>query len=207
MVRTIQGVLKPSGTGSLARTFARLGRVGFWMQIAIGSVPVALVLYALVFGRGSGGGGTRAGLVLVQYLTMMSLLVLLFTTVWFYRYTRLAKRIADTDRRPSESSVLGAVWVGIAASTLGIVLSLLIMLLEAGQLLLYFLRAPQAGVPVVQTTAGPASWVSAGDILGLLALIVTLSVEIAVLGMGLWLLFRSMVELSDYPVVASEEQA
>ncbi|MEH2495722.1 sterol desaturase/sphingolipid hydroxylase (fatty acid hydroxylase superfamily) [Bradyrhizobium sp. AZCC 1678] len=206
MVRTIQGVLKPSGTGSLARTFARLGRVGFWMQIAIGSIPVALVLYALVFGRDS-GGGTRAGLVLVQYLTMMSLLVLLFTTVWFYRYTRLAKRIADADRRPSESSVLGAVWVGIAASTLGIVLSLLIMLLEASQLLLYFLRAPQAGVPVVQTTAGPASWVSAGDILGLLALIVTLSVEIAVLGMGLWLLFRSMVEFADYPLVASEEQA
>ena len=93
--------------------------------------------------------------------------------------------------------MLRAVWIGIAASTLGIVLSLLIMLLEASQLLLYFLRAPQAGVPVVQTTAGPASWVSAGDILSLLALIFAVSVEIVVLGMGLWLLFRSMVEFAD----------
>ena len=155
-------------------------------------IPVALVFYALVFDRGS-SGGTRAGFVLVQYLTIVSLLVLLFTTIWFYRYTRLAKRIADADRRPSELSVQRTAWIGIAASTLGIVLSLLIMLLEAVQLLLYFLRAPQAGVPVVQTTGGPASWVSAADIVSLLALILTLSVEIAVLALGLWLLFRSMV--------------
>ncbi len=196
MVRTIQGVLQPSGMASLAGTFARVGRIGLWMQIAIGAIPVALVLYALLSGRGS-SGGTRAGLVVVQYLTIASLLVLLFTTSWFYRHIRLAKQIADADRRPPESSVLRAAWIGIAASTLGIGLSLLIMLLEASQLLLYFLRAPQAGVPVVQTTAGSASWVSAGDILSLLALIFAVSVEIVVLGMGLWLLFRSMVEFAD----------
>jgi hypothetical protein len=51
------------------------------------------------------------------------------------------------------------------ASTLGIVFSMLVMFLEVAQLLIYFLRAPQAGIPVVQTTGGPVSWVTAADIL------------------------------------------
>jgi len=48
----------------------------------------------------------------------------------------------------------------------GLILSMLIMLFEVTQLFLHFLRAPKAGVPVVQTTGSPATWVSAGDILG-----------------------------------------
>jgi hypothetical protein len=153
MIRTIENALKSSGTSSLAVTFSRLGWIGFWMQIAIGAIPVALILYALLFNRSS-GSGTRAGLVLVEYLTIASLLVLAFTTIWLYRYTRLATRIADPEGRPPVSLVQRAAWTGIAASTLGIVLSLLVMLLEAAQLLFYFLRTPQAGVPVVQTTGG-----------------------------------------------------
>jgi hypothetical protein len=173
------------------------------MQIAIGSIPAALLVYELVFDR-SLGSGTRAGLVLVEYLTIASLLVLAFTTIWFYRYTRLAARIADPERRPSQFSVQRTAWVGIAAGALGIVLSLLIMLFEVVQLLFYFLRAPQAGVPVVQTTGGPASWVSAADVVSLLALVIALSVEIAVLALSLWLLFRSMVASAEYPRVVGE---
>jgi Protein of unknown function (DUF3611) len=206
MIRTIENALKSSGTSSLAVTFSRLGWIGFWMQIAIGAIPVALILYALLFNRSS-GSGTRAGLVLVEYLTIASLLVLAFTTIWLYRYTRLATRIADPEGRPPVSSVQRAAWTGIAASTLGIVLSLLVMLLEAAQLLFYFLRTPQAGVPVVQTTGGPASWVSAADILSLLALVIALSVEIAVLALSLWLLFRSMIASAEYPRVVGEQQA
>jgi len=206
MIRTIPGALKPSGTKSLAEAFSRLGWIGFWIQVAIGSIPVALILHALVFSRGS-GGSTRAGLVLVELLTVVSLLVLAFTTIWFYRHTRFATRIADPERRPSQTSVQRAAWIGIVASTLGIALSLLIMLLEATQLLVYFLRTPQAGVPVVQTTGGPASWVSAADIVSLLALIFTVAVEIVVLVLGLWLLFRSMVGSAEYPRIAGQEQA
>jgi hypothetical protein len=205
MIRTIPGALKPSGTKSLAEA-SRLGWIGFWIQVAIGSIPVALILHALVFSRGS-GGSTRAGLVLVELLTVVSLLVLAFTTIWFYRHTRFATRIADPERRPSQTSVQRAAWIGIVASTLGIALSLLIMLLEATQLLVYFLRTPQAGVPVVQTTGGPASWVSAADIVSLLALIFTVAVEIVVLVLGLWLLFRSMVGSAEYPRIAGQEQA
>ena len=52
---------------------------------------------------------------------------------------------------------------------------MLLMLLEVKQLLIHFLRAPQAGVAMIQTTGGAAaSWVSAADMMSLMALIVTM---------------------------------
>jgi hypothetical protein len=178
----------------LARAFSRLGWIGIWLQLAIGSIPVALLIYAFLFG-GDQSVGTRGRFALVEYLTAGSLLVLAFTTIWSYRYTRLANQIADPGRPPSARSIQRIAWIGVAASTLGIVFSALVMMFEVTQLLLYFLRAPQAGVPVVQTTSGgPASWVSAGDILSLMGLIVTMSVEVVILALSLWLLFLATVD-------------
>ena len=34
---------------SLAGTFRRLGRVGFWTQVLLGAFPVILMLYVFVF--------------------------------------------------------------------------------------------------------------------------------------------------------------
>jgi hypothetical protein len=69
---------------------------------------------------------------------------------------------------------------------------MVVMKIEVGHLLFYFLSAPQGGVPVFQTAgAAPASWVSAVDMLSLMALLLTLAAEIIVLVLGLWLLFRS----------------
>lgn len=190
-------MMKRSTYVSLAGAFSRFGWIGFWLQIAIGSIPIALLIYASFFG-GSDGIGTRGRFGLVQYLTIGSLCALAFTTIWFYRYTRLAHRIAMMDSSPSLQSLQRIAWVGVAASTVGIVFSGLVMLFEVTQLLFYFLRAPQAGVPVVQTTSGgPASWVSASDILSLMGLIFTTLIEIIVLALGLWLLFRTTAEAAE----------
>jgi hypothetical protein len=63
--------------------------------------------------------------------------------------------------------------------------SMLLLLLEVTQLLIHFLRAPQAGVPVIQTTGNAtASWVSAADIMSL-ALIVIMFGEFTVLAFSL----------------------
>jgi hypothetical protein len=178
----------PSINGSLSKAFSRLGWIGFWLQLAMGTIPVALLVYAALLGDRN-PVGTRAGFALIEYLTIGSLLVLGFTTIWFYQYTRLAKQVAAPDRPPMHS-LRRAAWIGVAATTLGIVFSAVVMTFEVIQLLVYFLRAPQAGIPVIQTTSGgPASWVSAGDVLSLLGLIVGMLVEIAVLTLSLWLLF------------------
>ena len=69
MLQTLQRTLKPSRGDSLAQAFSRLGWIGFWIQVAIGSIPVLLVTYALIFGRNS-GAGTRGGFLLIEYLTI-----------------------------------------------------------------------------------------------------------------------------------------
>jgi hypothetical protein len=190
---------------SLANAFSGLGWAGFWAQIAVGSIPVALAIYSFFF-DGRTGAGTRGGFALVEYLTIAGLLLLAFTTFWFYRYTRLAKQIADPERRPPASAVRRAAWTGVAAGTLGVVFSILVMLFDVTQLLFYFLRAPQVGIPTIQTTgSGSASWVSAADVVSLLMLILTLFVEVVVLTFSLWLLFRTLVASVEYPHAGSEK--
>src|SRR6478752_4759142 len=192
MLQVFRKAFRPSANDSLARAFTRRGWLGFWMQIAIGAIPVALIFYAFVFGSAR-PAGTRSGFPLIQYLIIASLLVLAFTTICFYRYTRLAARLADPARRPTELSVQRTVWTGVMASTIGIVFSMLVM---------FFLRAPQAGIPVVQTTSGPASWVSAADILSLMALLLTMFVEVSVLIIGLCLLLRAATASVEFPHIA-----
>jgi hypothetical protein len=204
MFQTLRKALRPSRNDSLSQAFSRLGWIGFWMQIAIGAIPVLLTAYAFIFGPAP-AAGTRSAFPLIHYLTIAGLLVLTFTTVWFYRYTRLAKRLADPERRPSEVAVQRTVWTGVTASTVAIVFSMLVMFFEVTQLLIYFLRAPQAGIPVVQTTAGPASWVSAADIMSLMALLLTMFVEVVVLAFSLWLLFRTTIPSIEFPYVGDEK--
>ena len=68
---------------------------------------------------------------------------------------------------------------------------MLLMVIEVGRLLFVFLRAPQGGVPVMQTeTKDPSSWVSAIDMVGLLADLSVLAAELIVLAFTLWLVFR-----------------
>ena len=201
MFQALRRIINPSVSDSLANAFSRLGWTGFWIQIVIGIVPLTLIIYAQ-----STGGTTRRGLLLVGYLTIAGFLVLIFTTVWFYRYTRLAQRISNSTLRPSLFLVQKAAWIGVASSVLGVVFSMLVILFEVAQLLMYFLRAPQAGVPAVQTTGGgQASWVSAVDMMHLMALVVTTFGEFTVLAFSLWLLFRTTLPSAEYPHAGGDE--
>lgn len=195
MLKKLLGYTQTPSVEGLARAFIRLGRIGFWAQVVLGSIPVVLIAYTFTFARSA--SGPRAGLAIVEYLTVASLLLLLFTTIWFWRYIRLGRALADPLDRPSPSAVLSRVWTGLVASSLGVLVSLTIMLIEVAHLLFYFLATPQGGVPVFQTAGtGPASWVSAVDMLSLMALLLTLAAELVVLVFGLWLLFRTT---RDYP--------
>src|SRR5262245_48002972 len=204
-VLDVPGSRHAGGNDSLARAFRRLGWIGFWAQVTVGAIPAALTAYAFIFNR-TATTGTRGVLALIEYLAIVSLLMLAFTTLWSYGYTRLAKKIADPERRLPPSVARRAAWMGVAASTVSILFSILVILFEVTQLFFYFLRAPQAGIPVVQTTAGgPTSWVSASDIMSLLALNVSLLVELFVLAFSLWLLFRSMVATPEVSNVGNAE--
>ncbi len=191
MLKKLIDTMHVAKIDGLAATFQRSGRVGFWAQIVLGSFPVILMLFIFTF---SGNvTGPRAGLPIVGWLTLLNMAVLVFTTIWFFRHIGLGKKIADPATRPTESAVAGAVWTGLIASSLGIVFSLAVMLVEVGQLLFYFLAAPQGGIPTLQTTPSSidGSWVSAVDLASLMMLVLMLAAEVIATMLGMWLLFRT----------------
>jgi len=203
MLKKLMENMQLSGLVNLARTFSRLGALGFWLQIVMGAVPLLLTIYVFVFARSP--SGPRAGLAFVEYLTLANLLFLVFTTVWFYRYTLLAKRIADPRSRPSASSVARSVQTGLVAGCLGLLFSMLVMVIETGHVLFYFMAAPQGGVPVVQAQGvGPASWVSAIDMASLMALTFLVFAELIVLIFSLWLLLRTLQASAEFPQAVEE---
>ena len=198
MLKKLMESLQQPGTQSLAKTFSRLGRIGFWVHIVMGAIPLLLMAYAFIFSRSP--SGPRAGLAVVEYLTLASLLILIFTIVWFHRHTRLANSIADPQACPPASSVIRSVWTGLVASSIGLLFSMLVMVTETGHLLFYFLAAPQVGVPVFQTSdAGQTGWVSAVDMMSLMALILCVFAELVVLILSLWLLFRTIQASAEFP--------
>lgn len=200
MFETADKELTHAAGVSLGTTFRRVGWSGFWVQVVIGAVPL-LVGAALFFAnRGVVVPGGRFGL--VEYLALASLLILVFTTFWFFRYARIGKRLQQGGGTLTSRRLSRIVWTGLAASSIGILFSTVVMLAEVAYIMIYFLEAPQAGMPVIQTTAdGGADWISAIDMMSPMTLILTVTAEIVVLVMGLWLLYRVTLRGPD-PVVA-----
>ena len=181
----------------IARSFARLGWIGFWLQVALATLPILLLLYVLL-SKGSGSMLGR-GIDLRDYVAFGSLLILLFTTWWCYRYTRIATRMRTPGQRPPSSSVIRTLWIGVVASCLGAFISALLVFASAGRLLFVLMVAPQGGMPVIQTAADDRTrWVSAMDMMDLMTLSVTLTAELTVLAFTLWLLFRMIQRAITY---------
>jgi len=172
----------------LAKQFSRLGWIGFWMQLVLISVPILLLLYVLI--ASSPESAQRKGIDLGNYLSYGSLLVMVFTTIWFFRYTRLANRIADPESCPPQSSVLKTVWIGLWASCLGIVFSIILMFSAVGRLLFTLMATPQTGIPVAAMGADPTKTLSAIDAVSLMSLLFILTAELIILAFSIWLIFR-----------------
>jgi hypothetical protein len=190
MLKDVKSKLLSSNPETTPKAFVRLGWIGFWSQIVLGAFPILLMFYVLFFCPSA--PMQRTAMSLTEYLGLLGFLLLLFTIFWCYRYTRLGKSMADLELHPSEPSVSRTLRIGLVASSLGILFSMLLMISEVARLLFVFLRAPQGGAPVVQTqTYDPSTWVSAIDMVGLLADLSLLAAELMVLAFTLRLLFRT----------------
>lgn len=179
----------------IAKAFARLGWIGVCFQLVMMILPLFMLGY-VIYGKAT---GTRQLFDLTEYLAIIGLLILAFTTFWSFYYTRIAKKIRDPEQRPSLDTLEGKLWVGLWASSLGIAVSLITLFIEATWLLMLFLKAPQGGVPIIRTEVdNRADWVSAIDAVSLLAEVSTLAGEFLLLGLTLWLLFRVTRLAGDY---------
>jgi hypothetical protein len=188
----------------IAKSFSRLGWLGVWIQAVLAILPVAMLIYVL-FGRAT---GSRLTFGFVNYLAFAGLGILAFTTLWSYRYTRLARRIADPDKCPSWTAVTRTLWIGLWASCLGLIVSVAMLLIEVVRLLALLLRAPQGGVPAIQTTTEDRTgWVSSIDIVSLLADLCTLIGELFIIGFTLWLLFKVVRHVDKFPSSGAEAKS
>jgi hypothetical protein len=153
-------------------------------------VPLLLALYMML--GFSPDSAVRKGIDLSNYLSYGSLIVAIFTAFWLFRYTRLGRRIAARDAGLSGAGVLKIVWIGIWAGALGIVFSMLQLYGSAGRILFVMLANPQTGLMVSpQMGTDPSQSISALDGISLLILLVLLTAELVVLGLSLWLLYRT----------------
>jgi len=181
---------QPVNPERLSRQFSRLGWLGFWIQIVMLAIPLLLLIYVL-FLR-SPGSAQRIGIDLSNYLSYGSLLVMVFTAFWFFRYTRVGKRIADHELRPPRASVERTLWVGLWASGLGIAFSMVLLFSAAGRMLFILLANPQTGIMIAPGPGGdPVQSISAMDAISLTSLLVILAAELVVLSFSVWLLFRT----------------
>jgi len=179
----------PENPTNLAKLFARLGWIGLWIQIVLLVIPILLLVYVQFFS--SPETVQRRGIDLGNYLSYGSLLVLLFTTFWFFRYTRLAKRILNPEVRPDKTSLENVLWIGLWAGFLGILFSTGLLFGAVGRMVFVFLANPQTGLQIAPAAGGdPAMALSALDALSLVALLITVTAELIVLAFTLWLLFR-----------------
>ena len=83
-------------------------------------------------------------------------------------------------------------WIGLWAGCLGIFFSLLLMFSAVGRFLFILLANPQTGIQIAPGPGGdPLLSLSAIDALSLTSLLVILTAELIVLGLTLWLIFRT----------------
>lgn len=204
MFKKSESSLSSTSQDKIAKLFSRYGWTGFWLQVVLASFFLLIATYVLFLSRSAATQLQVMGF--SEYLALIAFVILLFTIFWFYRYTRLARKMADPQRRPSKSSVIRTLWIGVWFSCLGIMISMFAMLSEVGRLLLVLLRAPQGGIPVIQTNFEPSTWISAVDMVGLLADLSVLAGELIVLTFSLWLLLR-VSAASNYDRTPMEPEA
>lgn len=107
MTGTIDREWTPADAARFGAVWGRLGWIGFFLQIALLAVPIFLTIYILSFALGGANFGIG------RFLTYASLVLMAFTTFWFYRYTVLAGRLRDGDGSVDVPQIFSTLWIGL----------------------------------------------------------------------------------------------
>ena len=177
----------------IALAFRRLGWIGFWCQVVLGLIPIALMTFQWIFSSNSQLIGVPDS---GNILSFLDILTLLFTIYWCFRYTRLARKLEDDNQRPAKGRVTKEVWIGIIANLGVILLAVLIGMISVGGLLYAVLSIPQGATTILQPTPGgtvlnPAAKIVPMDMLALLAVMNVILAGLIGLMVSLGLLSRA----------------
>ncbi|MDJ0580769.1 DUF3611 family protein [Crocosphaera sp.] len=175
----------------IAANLRRLGWIGFWCQLILGSIPVVLLTFQWIFSKEQ----TMAGIDITNIFSFIDIMTLLFTIFWCLGYTQLGKKLEKGEKHPKKAKIIRTIWIGITANLGVILLAVLIGIITLGRLLYIILSLPQGATTILQPVPGgtmvnPGLVIVPMDILGLLAIMNVILAGLVGVTISLWLLFR-----------------
>ncbi|MGB3534567.1 MAG: DUF3611 family protein [Microcoleaceae cyanobacterium] len=173
-----------SNLQGLANAFRRWGWIGFWMQVILGLIPILILSFALLF-RNLPNSEAAGNSVLFIVLAAACLLALLFALYWCFRYTRLSKKLARSDKHPAKAEVIRCLWIGLLANVVGMSFAVVVSLGQIGTLLFKMLFL----VPTL-SVYNPRTFIAPFDVITMQAMINTIAAELIGIMIALWLLRR-----------------
>ena len=174
----------------LGKLFLRLGWISFWMQFVLGIIPVLLLIFATLFrGARTDGPGTTTEV----SLAYASMLFLLFSLVWSFRYTRMGRAFFKPEGRPTPAQVSRVLRVGLLGNLLGMICTMVVAMGAVGGMLFAALSLPQGAIPTLgspQLSGVGRHWIVPLDVVWLQALLNNMTAQLVGLIVTLFLLNR-----------------
>jgi hypothetical protein len=135
---------QPPTRQQFATTFSLAGRIGFWVQLALGAVSGISLFFAL-FSRSVGERTSSPVIGFGIFLAVVGILVLGFRVYWAFRYRRLAKRLQmpDSSLHPTKEDIVKVLRTGLIASLIGLLLAFLAAEVTVAAVLGKVLAQPQ----------------------------------------------------------------
>lgn len=171
----------------VANTLSRFGKIGFWLQIALGILALISTGIAAISGLFTRNEGPQ-GAAIAIFFAISGLVALLVGIFFSFRYIGIAKllRSPEPNQRPSKQDTLREIRLGFQVNLLGLFLAILGAQAITGATLIKIITIPQAAVAVEQASR----FVQPVDLLVIQANVITITAHFAGLIVSFWLLSR-----------------
>jgi Protein of unknown function (DUF3611) len=182
-----------SSRSSLQQTASALrntGWIAFWIQLGLGIISGAVLLFYLSFRRAGNAASGVPGIGLGVFFAIAGLIMLAIAIFFAFRYTRLARQLRGEGRteKPSKGMTMKTVRLGLTISLAGMVLTVLGTQAIVGSVLAIALMSPQG---MILRTAGVATpMVEPIDLFVVQANLNTITAHLVGIFASFWLLNR-----------------
>ncbi len=172
----------------IARTFRRTGWISFWVQLVLAVISSVILLFAGVLAPRTGTTGPNPATGIGVGVTVLGIVVLLYNMyLAVFRYVPIGRKLeGNPNNRPKKSETIQVIRMGLFASSIGILLSLLGAQATVG---LLAAKAFSQGVGGFVNT-DPSKFIQPLDILVVQASVNVILAQFVAIVASLWLLNR-----------------